>query len=54
VTVHLTPEGRRLISKVFPAHVREIVAAFSALTAAEQETLGRLAKKLGLSQPGTA
>jgi MarR family 2-MHQ and catechol resistance regulon transcriptional repressor len=54
VTVHLAPEGRRLISKVFPAHVREIVAAFSALTAAEQETLGRLAKKLGLSQPGTA
>src|SRR5919201_5072604 len=52
VTVHLTPEGRRLISKVFPAHVRAIVQAFSALTPAEQDTLGRLAKKLGLSQPG--
>jgi MarR family 2-MHQ and catechol resistance regulon transcriptional repressor len=54
VTVHLTPEGRRLISKVFPGHVRAIVAAFSALTPAEQETLGRLARKLGLSQPGSA
>jgi MarR family transcriptional regulator, 2-MHQ and catechol-resistance regulon repressor len=54
VTVHLTPRGRGLIAGVFPAHVRAIVDAFSALTAAEQETLGRLAKKLGLSQPGNA
>ena len=54
VTVHLTPEGRRLITKVFPNHVRAIVDAFSALTPSEQETLGRLAKKLGLSQPGNA
>ena len=54
VTVHLSPEGRRLIAKVFPNHVRAIVDAFSALTPSEQETLGRLAKKLGLSQPGSA
>ena len=54
ITVHLTAEGRRLISKVFPGHVRAIVEAFSALTTTEQETLGRLAKKLGLSQPGSA
>ena len=54
VTVHLTSEGRRLIARVFPGHVREIVAALSALTNAEQEALGRLAKKLGLSQPGNA
>jgi len=54
VTVHLTPDGRRLISKVFPGHVRAIVTAFSPLTPAEQETLGRLARKLGLSQPGNA
>jgi MarR family transcriptional regulator, 2-MHQ and catechol-resistance regulon repressor len=52
--VHLTPEGRRLIAKVFPGHVRGILTAFSALTPLEQETLGRLAKKLGLSQPGSA
>jgi MarR family transcriptional regulator, 2-MHQ and catechol-resistance regulon repressor len=54
VTVHLSPEGRRLIARVFPNHVRAIVDAFSALTPGEQETLGRLAKKLGLSQPGNA
>jgi MarR family transcriptional regulator, 2-MHQ and catechol-resistance regulon repressor len=54
VTVHLTPEGRRLMTKVFPNHVRAIVDAFSALNPGEQETLGRLAKKLGLSQPGSA
>jgi len=54
VTVHLTPEGRRLITKVFPNHVSAIVEVFSALTPSEQETLGRLAKKLGLSQPGNA
>ena len=54
VTVHLTPQGRRLIESAFPAHVREIVEAFSALTAAEQDALGRLTKKLGLSQPGNA
>jgi MarR family 2-MHQ and catechol resistance regulon transcriptional repressor len=54
VTVHLTPPGRRLIASIFPAHVRAIVDAFSGLSAAEQETLGRLAKKLGLSQPGNA
>jgi MarR family transcriptional regulator, 2-MHQ and catechol-resistance regulon repressor len=54
VTVHLSPEGRRLIAKVFPNHVRAIVDAFSVLTPSEQETLGRLAKKLGLSQPGSA
>src|ERR671932_821102 len=50
VTVHLTSDGRRLIAKVFPAHVRTIVEAFSGLTTGEQETLGRLAKKLGLGQ----
>jgi len=54
VIVHLTPEGRRLIARAFPGHVRAIVDAFSALSPAEQETLGRLAKKLGLSQPGIA
>jgi MarR family transcriptional regulator, 2-MHQ and catechol-resistance regulon repressor len=54
VTVHLTPEGRRLIARIFPTHVRDIVAAFSALSAGEQDALGRLAKKLGLSQSDNA
>ena len=48
VMVHLTPDGRWLIAKVFPDHVAAIVEAFSVLTTAEQEALGRLTKKLGL------
>jgi MarR family transcriptional regulator, 2-MHQ and catechol-resistance regulon repressor len=48
ITVHLTPEGRRLIEWIFPGHVAAVVGEFSRLTAAEQEELGRLCKKLGL------
>ncbi|HEV8585888.1 MAG TPA: MarR family winged helix-turn-helix transcriptional regulator [Methylomirabilota bacterium] len=54
VTVHLTADGRRLITRIFPGHVAAIVEAFAALTPGEQETLGRLAKKLGLSAAGRA
>jgi len=50
VTVHLTPQGRELIRKVFPRHVADVVRVFSALTPAEQEELGRLCRKLGLQQ----
>jgi MarR family transcriptional regulator, 2-MHQ and catechol-resistance regulon repressor len=50
VRITLTPAGRRRIENVFPAHVAEVSAALSALTAAEQEELGRLCKKLGLAQ----
>jgi MarR family 2-MHQ and catechol resistance regulon transcriptional repressor len=48
VTVHLTSDGRRLISRIFPGHAAAIADAFSALTAAEQDELARLTKKLGL------
>jgi MarR family transcriptional regulator, 2-MHQ and catechol-resistance regulon repressor len=47
VTVHLTADGRRFIGKVFPDHVADIVEEFSVLTPAEQDELGRLAKRLG-------
>jgi MarR family 2-MHQ and catechol resistance regulon transcriptional repressor len=36
-----------LIERLFPAHVAAIVAELSALTAEEQETLGRLCRTLG-------
>lgn len=49
VLVQLTPAGRRLISRVFPEHLERMVEVFSALTAAEQDELGRLCRKLGLS-----
>ena len=49
VVVSLTPEGRRVIERVFPAHAAHVTALMGALTAEEQETLGELCKKLGLS-----
>lgn len=52
VVASLTPEGRRVIEKVFPAHVAHIAALLGALTAEEQEQLGALCKKLGLSLAG--
>lgn len=47
VRVHLTPQGRKVIERVFPAHVQAIVEEMSVLTPAEQEQLGALCKKLG-------
>ncbi|WNG59256.1 MarR family transcriptional regulator [Archangium gephyra] len=49
VVVSLTPEGRRVIERVFPAHAAHVTALMGTLTAEEQETLGELCKKLGLS-----
>ncbi|WNG20628.1 MarR family winged helix-turn-helix transcriptional regulator [Cystobacter fuscus] len=49
VVVSLTPEGKSLIEKVFPAHAAHIAALMGALSAEEQEQLGALCKKLGLS-----
>jgi MarR family transcriptional regulator, 2-MHQ and catechol-resistance regulon repressor len=47
--VQLTPEGRRLISRIFPAHVAAIRQVYAALSAEEQEALGTLSRKLGLA-----
>ena len=47
VVVSLTAAGQELISRIFPEHVADIVAEMSVLTAEEQETLGRLCRKLG-------
>ena len=49
VRVHLTDAGRQRIEAIFPAHAQAIVAQMAALTAAEQEELGRLCRKLGLA-----
>ncbi len=50
LNVQLTVAGRRLIRSLFPRHAANVAAAFAALTPAEQETLGKLTKKLGLAQ----
>ncbi len=50
VTLHLTADGRRLIEEIFPRHVDDIVAEMACLTAAEQDTLGQLCRKVGLEE----
>lgn len=49
-TIILTDKGRALIQTVFSEVESAIVAQMSALTEEEQETLGRLCKKLGLRE----
>lgn len=48
--VCITVAGRELIAGMFVAHVAGIVAEMSILTAAEQEELARLCRKLGLRE----
>ena len=45
--VSLTPKGEEQITRIFPEQVKIIVEEFGALTAEEQQILGRLSKKLG-------
>ena len=47
--VHLTDKGYNLINKIFPPHAAVIAKDLGVLTAAEQDALGRLCKKLGRS-----
>ncbi len=46
--IHLTDDGKKLISSIFPSHAAKIARALDVLTPAEQQTLGKLCKKLGL------
>ena len=48
--VHLTDKGYNLINKIFPPHAAVIAKDLGVLTAAEQNALGRLCKKLGLGK----
>lgn len=48
--VHLTPEGRKLIERLFLRHAARVAEEMSALTAAEMAELGRLCRKLGLGE----
>jgi MarR family 2-MHQ and catechol resistance regulon transcriptional repressor len=47
VEIHLTEQGRELISNVMPQHVERIVERFDVLTIDEQRQLGELLRKLG-------
>jgi MarR family 2-MHQ and catechol resistance regulon transcriptional repressor len=48
--VKLTLEGEKLISNLFPRHAGKIVETMNVLTKAEQEKLGQLCRKLGLTE----
>lgn len=50
MTVHLTADGRHLIETIFPRHVDDIVTEMAPLAPEEQETLGRLCRKVGLGK----
>jgi len=50
VHVDLTPLGRKRVAALLPRHVAALVEQFSVLSAAEQETLARLCRKLGRGQ----
>jgi MarR family 2-MHQ and catechol resistance regulon transcriptional repressor len=54
VHVHLTPDGRRLIARVFPRHARTVAEEMAVLSADEQATLGALCRRLGLAEGAAA
>ncbi len=49
--VHLTPEGRKLISRVLPLREQVIRARMSVLKKREQQNLARLCQKLAEGDP---
>lgn len=50
LTVHLTDAGRKLMERIFPEHVANVVHAFDVLTAKEQEELRQLCRMLGTGE----
>src|SRR5574341_638417 len=47
-SIHLTSEGKKAIASLFPPHAGRIVKEMNILSGAEQETLGKLCRKLGI------
>ncbi len=47
--IQLTPQGKKMISKIVPNHLKKIVTMMSVLTVTEMMELKRLCKKVGLS-----
>jgi MarR family transcriptional regulator, 2-MHQ and catechol-resistance regulon repressor len=57
VKIYLTPSGERLIARVFPAHLKDLMEEMASLTATEQSSLRNICRKLGragrLVNPGS-
>ncbi len=54
VEIRLTAAGEALLEQIWPQHAARVVAAFSPLSAEEQEQLAALCRKLGLAQATVA
>lgn len=50
VTAAITDKGRKLMARIFPAHLERIVELMDRLSPAQQEELGRLCRRLGKNQ----
>lgn len=48
--IHLTEKGRELIERIFPVHAEILFNRMSVLTEQEQQTLGKLLKKLAMPE----
>src|SRR5271166_1536545 len=51
MTVHLTPQGRKLVTKVLPLRANVVRAQMSALNGTEQNLLDSLCQKLSAGDP---
>jgi MarR family transcriptional regulator, 2-MHQ and catechol-resistance regulon repressor len=47
VSVAITEKGRKLMARIFPAHLEQIVEFMERLSPAQQDELGRLCRQLG-------
>jgi MarR family 2-MHQ and catechol resistance regulon transcriptional repressor len=50
VLATITPAGRRLMARIFPAHARRITEVMGRLSSNEQDELAALCRKLGKGQ----
>lgn len=50
VSVTITEKGRKLMARIFPAHLERIVELMERLSPAQQDELGRLCRQLGKNQ----
>lgn len=50
ILIHLTPEGKKMISSYFPKHLANIVSEFNVLSEQELEQLSCICKKIGLQK----
>ncbi|MGF1669383.1 MAG: MarR family winged helix-turn-helix transcriptional regulator [Balneolaceae bacterium] len=48
IQIYLTPQGKKLIKKIFPEHLERIVEIFNSISEKDKTELSRICKQLGL------